>query len=267
MVSQIRVIVHGALGKMGQTVLAAVAGDRETLPVAAVDKTASTDSVEVPGKGSVPLFSKVEELPSAIVPDVLVDFSVVDATLPAVRWAARRGVNFVVGTTGLSPENVHEMEELASRHEVGAVVAPNFALGAVVMMYLAQKAAPHFDYAEIIETHHETKIDAPSGTAAATARMISKAAGKPMRRNVPEKETVAGTRAGALEGITIHSVRLPGAMAHQEVIFGAAGQTLRIKHDTINRDCYQPGIMVAIRHVVKHKGLVHGLDKLLGLEG
>ena len=262
--SQIRVVVHGALGKMGQTVLAGLAQDGDTVPVAGVDGAASADHVQVAGD-LLPLASTVDALPSSVTPDVLVDFSVADATVPAVRWAAERGVNFVVGTTGQSPEAVREMEGLASRHKVGGVVASNFALGAVVMMYLAQKAAPHFDYAEIIETHHETKIDAPSGTAVTTAGMIAEARGKPFERNVPEKETVAGSRTGELEGVTLHSVRLPGAMAHQEVIFGAAGQTLHIKHDTINRDCYLPGILLAIKHVVKHKGFVYGLDKLLGL--
>ena len=264
--SDIRVIVHGALGKMGQTVLAAVARDGEAVPVAGVDAAATTDSLRLPDSGgTIPLSSTMEAIPASANPNVLVDFSIASATMPAVRWAAEHGVNFVVGTTGLTPENVREMEELAARHKVGAVVASNFALGAVVMMYLAQKAAPYFDYAEIIETHHETKIDAPSGTAMTTANMISEAAGKPLQRNVPDKETVAGTRAGEIGGVTIHSVRLPGAMAHQEVIFGAAGQTLHIKHDTINRDCYQPGIMTAVKHVVRNKGLVYGLDKLLGL--
>ena len=264
--SPIKVMVHGALGRMGQTVLAALAQDGETAPVAGVDNPAPSDRVQVPGTDThVPLAATLDPLLEQTRPDVLVDFSVASATVPAVRRGAERGVSFVVGTTGLTPQDIEELRGLAARHEVGGVVASNFALGAVLMMHLAQKAASYFDHAEIIETHHEGKIDAPSGTALTTARLMAEARGRPFRRNVPEKETLAATRSGELEGVTIHSVRLPGAMAHHEVIFGTAGQTLSIRHDTINRDCYVPGILMAVKHVVKQKGFIFGLDKLLGL--
>ena len=265
--SPVRVVVNGALGKMGQAVLAALAADESTVLVAGIDSAASTETVQVPGYDTVPLASSADRLPSSAEPDVMIDFSTADATLPVVRWAAERGSNFVVGTTGQSQEAIDEMRGLAQRCEVGGVVAPNFALGAVVMMDVARRASRHFDYAEIIETHHETKIDAPSGTAVATARMLAEARGRPFERNVPERETVQGPRGASVEGVTVHSVRLPGAMAHQEVIFGTAGQTLSIRHDTINRDCYGPGILIAVRHVMKHKGFVYGLDNLLGLGG
>ena len=265
--SRIKVLVNGAAGKMGQTMLGVVAQDPDTVPVAGVDKFAPTADAQVPGFASpVPLAKSLDALPPNIKPDVLLDFSVAEATLPAVRWAAEHGINFVVGTTGLSPDDVKALERLAVRHGVGGMAASNFALGAVVMMYLSKKAAPFFDYVEIIETHHETKVDAPSGTAITTARMIAEARGKAFKRNEPTKQTIPGTRAGSMDGVTIHSVRLPGTMAHQEVIFGTAGQTLSIKHDTINRDCYGPGVLMGIKHVAKNKGFIYGLDKLLGLE-
>ena len=262
--AEIRVLMHGALGKMGQAVSAGLQREPDIVVVAAVDVAAEGDRYAVPGV-DVPLASSVEGIPADVSASVLVDFSHAEATPGAVEAAASRGMNFVVGTTGLSDDGVAGLERIAERHGVGGVVAPNFAIGAVLMMHLAQRAAPHFDHAEIIEMHHETKIDAPSGTAATTARMLRDARGADFERNVPERETVADTRAGESGGVTIHSLRLPGAMAHQEVIFGIAGQTLSIRHDTINRDCYVPGIARAVRRAAEGKGFVFGLDRLLGL--
>lgn len=261
----IKVVINGALGKMGRAISEGLVRAPETELVGGVDVAASSDRLTVSGAADVPLSASVASLLEETRPDVLIEFSTAQATLPAVRAAAERGVSFVVGTTGHGPEAVAEMRSLADTHGVGGAVAPNFALGAVLLMDLAQRAARYFDYAEIIEMHHETKIDAPSGTAALTARQMAAARGRPFERNVPTTEAVAGTRAGSVEGITIHSVRLPGAMAHQEVILGTAGQTLTIRHDTINRDCYLPGILIAVKHVVANKGLVEGLGRLMGL--
>ena len=264
---ELRIVVNGALGKMGQAISAGLAQQPGLVIAAGVDAAASDATMHVPGtRAQVPLATSVAALPASFQVDVLVDFSVAAATMPAVRAAVQRNMHFVVGTTGLEAEWVEEMAALAKRHNVGGAVIPNFALGAVLMMHLAKMAAPHFEYAEIIEMHHETKKDAPSGTAEATARMMAQAKGKPFQRNVPEVERVKGARDAAVEGVAIHSVRLPGAMAHQEVIFGIAGQTLTIRHDTINRDCYVPGIALAVRHVAQHPGeLVRSLEKLLGL--
>ena len=256
--------MHGALGKMGQAVSAGLQREPDIVIAAAVDVAADGGRFVVPGV-DVPLAASVDEVPNDVSASVLVDFSRADATVGAVETAASRGLSFVVGTTGLSDDTVAALERIAERYGVSGVVAPNFAIGAVLMMHLAQRAAPYFDHAEIIETHHETKIDAPSGTAATTARMLNEARGGDFERNVPERETVAGTRAGQLGGVTIHSLRLPGTMAHQEVIFGIAGQTLSIRHDTVNRDCYVPGIARAVRRAAEGKGFVFGLDRLLGL--
>jgi 4-hydroxy-tetrahydrodipicolinate reductase len=170
----------------------------------------------------------------------------------------------VIGTTGLAADEIKEIEQLSLDHQVGAVVAPNFALGAVLMMHLSRLAAKYFDYAEIIELHHHLKADAPSGTALSTARMMAEARGKPF--DVPEQKQAASSRGAQVEGVAIHSVRLPGLLAHQEVILGGPGQTLRIRHDTISRECFVPGVIIAIKKVIGHKGLIYGLDALLGLE-
>ena len=264
--SPINVIVNGALGKMGQAMCAGLGKGPETAVVGGADIMAKNDRVLIPGMPSeIALAKSVEELAGRIKADVLVDFSTADAVLPAVRAAAQKGLSFVVGTTGLSDAAVKELEAIAVKHNVGGMAASNFALGGVLMMHLAQIAAKHADYAEIIELHHETKVDAPSGTSITTARMMAKARGKPFERNVPHKVTVPHTRDGHVEGVTIHSVRMPGKMAHQEVLFGMLGQTLSIKHDQINRDGFVPGVLLAVNHVAAHKGFIFGLDRLLGL--
>ena len=262
----VRVVVHGALGRMGREVISALCADPELEPVGAVDTKAKDKSLLLPDQSkSIPLSSELKDLLDGIRPEVLVDFSVAEAALSAARVATKRKINLVVGTTGLSPDNLAEIDQLAKANGVGAVVAPNFALGAVVMIHLARIAAKFFDYAEIIEMHHEQKLDAPSGTALSTARAIREARGKPFLYPKLHKESLSGTRGGELEGVALHSVRLPGLLAHQEVIFGAAGQTLSIRHDTISRQCFMPGVVLAVKKVSEYKGLVYGLDKLLGL--
>jgi len=262
----IKVVVHGALGRMGREVINAVCRDPQTEPVGAVDKKASAESLSLPDQsGFVPLFANLEDLLKLNQPDVLVDFSVAEAVLPLVRTAVKHRVNVVIGTTGLSVESLGEVNKLAMDNGTGVIIAPNFALGAVVMIHMAKIAAKYFDYAEIIEMHHEQKIDSPSGTAISTARAMQEARGKPFLYPEVQKESLGGSRGGELEGIALHSVRLPGLMAHQEIIFGTAGQTLTIRHDTINRECYMPGVIVAIKKVGEIKGLIYGLDSLLGL--
>jgi 4-hydroxy-tetrahydrodipicolinate reductase len=261
--SPIRVIVHGAAGKVGQVVVKAVCGEEDMQLAGAVDLKATKDSLLLPdGSGSIPFSTDLGDILNRCQPDVMVDFSIARATMPAVRLATEKGVNLVIGTTGFLPDEVKEIEHLTVEHKVGAVMAPNFALGAVLMMHLAKIAAKYLDYAEIIELHHHLKADAPSGTAQMTARAMAEARGKPF---LQPQGKAAASRGELVDGVSVHSVRLPGLMAHQEVILGTSGQTLSIRHDTINRECYTPGVMLAIREVVKRKGLVYGLDTLLGL--
>jgi 4-hydroxy-tetrahydrodipicolinate reductase len=260
----IKVAVYGALGRMGQTLVDALCREPDMQLVGAVDVKATEDKLALPdGSGEVPLSPKLEDILTAAKPEVLVDFSVAAAVMPAVRLAAERGVNLVTGTSGLTPDNIKKIERLAKARGVGVAVVPNFALGAVLMAHLAKIAGKYFDYAEIIELHHHLKVDAPSGTALATARAMAKAKGKPFA--TPEGKASAG-RGEQVEGISVHSVRMPGLLAHQEVLLGGAGQTLKIRHDQISREAFMPGVMLAIRGVVKCKGLVYGLETLLGLE-
>ena len=259
----IKVIVHGAAGKVGQEVIRAVCGEGDMQMVGAVDMKAAEDSLPLPdGSSSVPFSTDLRDILDRCQADVMVDFSIARATMPAVRLATEKGINLVIGTTGFSPDEIKEIEHLSTEHGISAVMAPNFALGAVLMIHLAKIAAKYLDYAEIIELHHHLKADAPSGTAQTTARAMAAARGKPFLH--PQGKDTA-SRGDRVEGVSIHSVRLPGLMAHQEVILGAPGQTLSIRHDTINRECYMPGVMLAIREVVGRKGFVYGLDKLLGL--
>jgi 4-hydroxy-tetrahydrodipicolinate reductase len=261
---KINVVVHGAAGRVGQEVVKAVSQEPGMQLVGVVDIKAPAPELVLPDGGKVP-FSN--DLKSALVkyhPDVVVDFSIAKASMPAVRVAAEQGVNLVIGTTGFSAAELAEMEKLAKTKKIGIIIASNFALGAVLMIHLAKIAGKFFDHAEIIELHHDKKLDAPSGTAKSTAQAMAAARGKPF--SPPSAQGAASASRGENSGgINIHAVRLPGLMAHQEVIFGGAGQTLTIRHDTINRECYMPGVILAIKAVVKRKEYIYGLDNLLGL--
>ena len=263
----IKVVVQGAQGRMGQEVLGALCREPETQVVGAVELNVSEDYLRLPdGSGTIPFSSNLDNILASCQADVLVDFTIAQAIMPAARIAAKRRVNLVIGTTGLTTDNTEEMERLSKDNKIGVVVAPNFALGAVLMMHLSRIAAKYLDYAEIIELHHHLKVDSPSGTALSTAKAMAEARGKPFSRP-PEPVKKSSSRGEEVEGVAIHSIRLPGLMAHQEVILGAAGQTLSIRHDTISRECYMPGVILAIKEVVKRQGLIYGLDTLLNLEG
>jgi 4-hydroxy-tetrahydrodipicolinate reductase len=260
----IRVAVHGALGKVGQTLVAALGREPEMQLVGATDIKATQDHLTLAdGSATIPLSKELESILNNYKPQVVVDFSNAKAVMPLVELAAKHGVNLVIGTTGLSAEDIKKIDNLAKAEGLGIMIAPNFALGAVLMMHLAKIAGKYFDFAEIIELHHEGKLDAPSGTALTTAKAMAQAKGKPFSTPPAEK---TDSRGKLVEGISIHSVRLPGLLAHQEVLLGGAGQTLSIRHDTIGRECYMPGVMLAIKEVVRKKGLIYGLDSLLGLE-
>jgi len=263
---RIKVLVHGVLGRMGQEVLSAVCRDAELEAVAGVDIKAGKSELTLPGgASSIPLFSNLESALAQTRPEVMVDFTVAESTMPAVRAAVNHKVALVIGTTGLSASDLSEIEKLCQKNKVGAVVAPNFAVAAVVMMHLAKISARFFDYAEIIELHHEQKMDAPSGTALATAKDMAAARGKDFVHVSAKKENITGSRGGEFGGIALHAVRMPGLLAHQEIILGAPGQTLRIRLDQINREAFMPGVTMAIKKAVELKDAVFGLDKLLGL--
>jgi 4-hydroxy-tetrahydrodipicolinate reductase len=264
-VPQIRVVVSGT-GKMGKEILAAVCGDPDLEPVGVLEKFSAEEYVSLPdGSGLVHLDKNPKALFARSRPDVVIDFTNAEWTPLVVEAALEAGARLVIGTTGLPSDLLAEMERTCRQKELGAVAASNFAIGAVLMMHLAKIAAQHFSSAEIIELHHDQKADAPSGTAIATAQAMAAGRGTPFVRSATQKETVAGTRGGALDGITIHSVRLPGLVAHQEVIFGGRGQTLSIRHDSTGRDSFLPGIILATKEVMNRRELVRGLVPLIGL--
>ena len=240
----IRVAVAGAAGRMGEAVCEAVQG---------------ADDMELTGRADPLLGTTLEQLLSGA--EVVVDFTRPDAALQNALACVRAGVHVVVGTTGFDPAPLQREVERADGR-AHAFLAPNFAIGAVLMMRFAADAARHMPRAEIIELHHEGKHDAPSGTALATARRMARARTEAWEG--PGGETVPGVRGGGVEGIRIHSVRLPGLVAHQEVLFGGVGQTLTIRHDSLQRVSFVPGVILAIKAVISRPGLTVGLEPLLG---
>jgi 4-hydroxy-tetrahydrodipicolinate reductase len=261
----IRVVVSGT-GHMGREILSAVSSEPDLEPVGVLEKFSREDYCSVPdGSGLVPLGNDPASLFARSQPEVVIDFTNADWTPNVTRAALNIGARLVIGTTGLSDAFIGNLASECKTRGIGAVVAPNFAIGAVLMIHLAKIAARYFDYADITEMHQEKKVDAPSGTAVATAKAIAEARGKPFERNVPERETLPGARGSDYEGVSIHSVRLPGLVAHQEIVFGGLGQTLKIRHDSTGRDSFIPGILLATRAVIERRELTLGLDKLIGL--
>ena len=253
-------------GKMGREVLRAVAAEPDLQPVAVVDFLSTEDRIGLPdGAGDVPCGASPAALIARTHPDVIVDFTNADWTPKLATDALGAGVRLVIGTTGLSDAFVTELGKECSKHGIGAVLSANFALGAVLMQHMAAIAARFYGHAEIIEMHHDGKADAPSGTSLATARGMAEAREGPFTRPPTHKQTLPGTRGGETSGITIHSVRLPGLVAHQQVMFGAPGETLTIRHDSMGRESFMPGVLLAVREVIHRKELIIGLDRLIGL--
>lgn len=255
-----RVAVLGAGGRMGSTVCETVVAAADLELVAAVDPGRAGETAP----GGLRIASGIEAVAEAGAATV-VDFTVAAAARENLRWCAGRQINAVVGTTGLGDDDFEALRKLfPADGPASCIVAPNFALGAALMMRFAELAAPWFATAEIIELHHDAKVDAPSGTAVSTAERMA-AASKTWGRDPTEVERVAGARGGAgPAGIHIHSVRLRGLVAHQEVILGDTGQTLTIRHDTTDRTSFMPGVLAALRAVPERPGLTVGLDALLG---
>lgn len=252
----IKVLVSGALGRMGRTVIDAVKNDSELELVGAVDIfDGEVDGMKVEKN----LSDAIEKFK----PNVMVDFTRPDSVFKNVMTALEKKVSPVVGTTGLTDEQKNQIRDAAEKNNTPAFIAPNFAIGAVLMMLLSQKVAKYMPDVEIIELHHDKKLDAPSGTAELTAKMIAEVREKHFQGNPDEKEKIPHSRGADYEGMKIHSVRLPGYVAHQEVIFGGLGQTLTIRHDSTGRDSFMPGVLLACKKVRGLKGLTVGLDKIL----
>jgi 4-hydroxy-tetrahydrodipicolinate reductase len=261
----IRVGVVGACGRMGQMVCRAVADDPDLKLVAAVDRSRVGESIgSVIGKPQIDVWigDELHELLSAEA-EVAVDFTHPDVVLGDVEWAVEHAVDMVVGTTGLADDALQRIADLLADEgsESNVIVAPNFALGAVLMQRFAAEASRFFPAVEVIELHHDAKADAPSGTSLATVRRIL--AEREAGYRGPDAESVAGARGADVGGVRVHSVRLPGLVAHQEVILGAPGQTLTIRHDSMDRASFMPGVLLAIKAVGSRPGLTVGLEPLL----
>ncbi len=255
----IRVGVFGAAGRMGATVCEAVHAAPDCELVAAVDPFRAGGPVE--GTDLTVSASAGALLDAGA--EVVVDFTVLDAARENLRWCAAHDVHAVVGTTGFSADDLDELAELFAHVNANALIAPNFAIGAVLMMRFAEQAAPWFETAEIIELHHDRKIDAPSGTAMTTARRMATASAE--WGTDPTSTVVSdGARGGLVENaIRVHSVRLRGVIASQEVLLGTTGQTLSIRHDTFDRSSFMPGVLLGVRRIAELDGLTLGLDGLL----
>jgi 4-hydroxy-tetrahydrodipicolinate reductase len=254
-----RVLVLGAGGRMGATVCGAVHDDPELTLAAAVDPAAAG---ALDPTSTVTMVASLDDVDPAAV-DVAVDFTVLAAARVNLDWCATNGVHVVVGTSGFAEDEVTAMS--ASFTNSNCIIAPNFAIGAVLMMRFAELAAPFFPTAEIIELHHDRKVDAPSGTARNTLERMA-AASSDWAPDPTEVETVTGARGGAGPGdIRVHSVRLRGLVAHQEVILGTEGETLTIRHDSIDRSSFMGGVTLACRRISQHPGVTLGLDSYLGL--
>lgn len=245
---------------MGRQVAAAVLAEPGMTPVGYVDGLTETGVLE-----GLPLFNDARAACDELKPDLAIDFTNAAWTPNLADACLAGGVRMVIGTTGLDAEFSSWLEREAAARKVGVVMAANFAIGAVLMMHFAKQAAPFFEYAEIIELHHEMKVDSPSGTAKTTAELMRAARDRDFKHSDSEKEPLPGARGAAFGGVSLHSVRLPGLVAHQEIIFGGLGQTLTIRHDTSGRDSFMPGVVMAAREVMKLETLVVGLDALFGL--
>jgi 4-hydroxy-tetrahydrodipicolinate reductase len=260
----IRVAVSG-LGQMGRIVVEAIEATDDLQVVGILQPRRESEKHQSARGMAYDSFGEPGALFAATHPDVVVDFTNAQYTPTLLEAAFEAGVRPVVGTSGIAGATLEALRNGCAEHQLGGVLAPNFALGAVVLMHLSAVAAKYFDTAEVIELHHDRKVDSPSGTALATARMMRAARGEDFRYRTSDLEHVPGAR-GALEGgVGMHSVRLPGYVASQEVIFGGQGQTLTLRHDTVSRECYVPGVLLAIREVMQRDRLVEGLDALIGL--
>ena len=271
--SSIPVVVNGAAGKMGREVIKTVSQAEDMMLVGAIDRNPDVlgqDAGEIAGCGEIEV-PIVNDLQSVLVlatqekiQGVMVDFTHPDSVYDNVRSAIAYGVRPVVGTTGLSDEQLQDLAEFAEKASTGALVIPNFSIGMVLLQQAAIQASQYFDHVEIIELHHNQKADAPSGTAIKTAQMLAELGKTYNPPAVKETEHLKGARGSITEeNIHIHSVRLPGLIAHQEVIFGAPGQIYTLRHDTSDRSCYMPGVLLAIRKVTQLTSLIYGLEKIL----
>lgn len=255
----IKVAVCGALGRMGQEVVNAVKNAEGMELSALIDIAATEQQIE-----GIMVEKNLSAVLTKTKVDAVVDFTQPDSVYQNAVTAINNGVKPIIGTTGLSDEQLKELENLSLQKGVGCLIAPNFAIGAVLMMKFSAMAAKYFQNAEIIELHHNQKKDAPSGTAIKTAQLMAKVQNDFANNNCTETELIKGSRGGKFDSnIHIHSVRMPGYVASQEVIFGAQGETFKIRHDSIDRKCFMSGVVLSIKYICENNNFVYGLENIL----
>lgn len=262
----IKVAVIGASGRMGREVVKMVLEDEALELVAAVAPSAGpVDAGVFAGKSGtgVTVSATIEEALSQVKADVMVDFTIPALAYHHTKVAIEHGVRPIMGTTGFTPEQIEELDKLCQEKGIGGLIAPNFSIGAILMMKFAAEASKYLPHVEIIEYHGDQKLDAPSGTSIKTAELISQVRQELRQGNPNEEEVIEGARGGYYNGFRIHSVRLPGVFAQQEVVFGGYGQTLKIRHDSYDRAGYMPGVNVAVKKVMNYSGLIYGFEHIM----
>ncbi len=263
-----RIVVSGICGNMGISISRELIKEEEIELVGGFDViNAGVDIGEflIGKKTGYKIYSSYEDI-KELSPDIIIDFTNADAARKNINWAIDNNINIIVGTTGLSNEDLNKIKSKALKSGSKTLIAPNFSIGAVIMIKISKMISKYFDNCEIIELHHDKKKDAPSGTSILAADEINLESNfNKSRLKEGETETIEGCRGGFTGGIHIHSIRLPGLLAHQNVIFGAKGQTLSIKHDSLDRSSFYPGVILAIRNLDKLSNYTFGLDKLIDI--
>ncbi|MCL6573954.1 MAG: 4-hydroxy-tetrahydrodipicolinate reductase [Bacillus sp. (in: Bacteria)] len=264
---KIKIIIAGPRGRMGSEAVKLVTNTNHFELLAVVDHKNDgmmlSDLEGFRAIGNVPIFSDIKKCLNQMDADVLIDLTTPEVGMYHAKTALTYNVRPVVGTTGFTKANLEELEQICDQKKLGCIIAPNFAIGAVLMMKFSQMAAKYFDDVEIIEMHHDQKLDAPSGTAVKTAEMITAVRESKKQGHPNEKEVINGARGAEYDGMHIHSVRLPGLVAHQQVLFGSDGQTLTIRHDSYQRASFMSGVKIAVETVIRDNTFVYGLENIL----
>ena len=261
--NKIRVCIIGACGKMGKEIIKSIEENNDMILVCAIDKVNIGKKIGdiINTKNNIIINDKLEESLKKIKIDVVVEFTNANSSFENSKIVLENNIPIIIGSTGMNDDQINTLKLISKNKKVGVLLASNFAIGAVLMMKFAKQASYYFKNAEIIEYHHEDKIDAPSGTALNTSKLLDIKNNNYKKKN--EKELIKNVRGGNINGIKIHSVRLPGILANQEVIFGGEGETITIKHNTINRKCFMPGIIISIKKILDKKIFIEGLENLI----
>jgi 4-hydroxy-tetrahydrodipicolinate reductase len=263
-----KIAIFGICGKMGTSMTKELLKEKDIEVICGFDKLNIVKDMGYAlgiGENNIKIFNRYEDVRN-LNPDIIIDFTNAEAASETINWALNEGIDIIVGTTGFKKDELIKIEERANKSRSKVFIVPNFAIGAILMIKISQMIAKYFDGCEIIELHHDEKKDAPSGTSILTAQQITQVKEfNATRLKDGETETVDSSRGAFYGGVHIHSIRMPGVMAHQNVIFGTYGQTLSIKHDSIDRSCFFPGLLLAIRKIDEMQNYTYGLDKILDL--